>query len=62
MIITMRHIRAAQICSTGVRDFCDRYSINYNDFLKNGIEEELLLLKHTDAIILEIIKVAHNGK
>jgi len=61
MIVTMRHVRAAGMCSEGAREFCKRYEINWLDFLKNGIEAERL--RHIDnALLQQVLKVAENGR
>lgn len=38
----IRHIRAAGYCARGARDWCARHQINYTDFLKNGIDCEVI--------------------
>lgn len=42
MIIRMRDIRAAKMCSRGTRDFFLRHGLDWGDFLKNGIEAQKL--------------------
>lgn len=38
----IRHIRAGGFCARGARDWAARHNIDYNDFLKNGIDCEVL--------------------
>ena len=59
-IVTMRDVRAAKQCSKGVRRFCLDHSIDWNDFLKNGISVSILE-KIDDAIIQDIVK-AHKER
>lgn len=40
MILRMRDVRAAGMCSRGVRLWFKRYNLSWEDFLKNGIESE----------------------
>jgi hypothetical protein len=35
--VTMRHVRAAKLCSRGARAWFKHYELDYNDFLTNGI-------------------------
>lgn len=61
MIVTMRHVRAAGMCSEGAREFCKRYDIDWSDFIKNGIDAERL--KGIDnALLQQVLKVAENGR
>jgi hypothetical protein len=39
----MRHIRAAKLCSPGVRVWWKQQGFDWNDFLTNGIEAERLI-------------------
>lgn len=38
----IRHIRASGFCARGARDWAARHNIDYNDFLKNGIDCDML--------------------
>ena len=42
VIVTMKHIRAANMCSGGPREFFKKHDLDWNDFLKNGIPAEKL--------------------
>ena len=57
MIITMRHIRKAKMCSRGTRSFFERHGLDWDDFLKNGIDSEKLRLTG-DSMALQVVEVA----
>jgi len=59
--VTMRHVRAAGMCSSGAREFFKRYNLNWQDFLKNGIPAKTLI-EIGDAMALQVVKVAENGR
>lgn len=42
VIVTMKDIRAAKMCSRGTRAFFERHGLDFNDFLSNGIPAEKL--------------------
>ena len=60
MTITMRHIRAAKMCSRGAREWFDRHGFDWSDFLKQGIESEKVLATG-DAMAWRVVEVA-NGR
>lgn len=60
MIVTMRHIRAAKMCSRGACAFFKRHNLDWSSFLKNGIPEEELIATG-DAMALQVVEVA-NGQ
>lgn len=41
-IITMRDVRKAGYCSRGVRVFANKYNLDYQDFLLNGVDIDTL--------------------
>ena len=41
-LVHVRHIRASGLCMRGARAWCVRHNINYTEFLKNGIECDVL--------------------
>lgn len=61
MIITMKDVRAAGMCSYGARKFCQKYNIDWQEFLKNGIDANELL-KTKDGMAEQVVKVAENGR
>lgn len=61
VIVKMKHIRKAKMCSSGARSFFKKHNLDWQDFLKNGIDVESI--KATgDAMALEVVKVAENGQ
>lgn len=57
MVITMRHVRQAGLCSRGVRAFFTRHRLDWQVFLRNGIAEETVLATK-DAMALRVVEVA----
>ena len=57
MIVIMRDMRAAKICSRGAREFFKRHGLDWSGFLKNGIEAEKLEATG-DAMALKVVEVA----
>ena len=41
-IVTTNDTRALQYCNKGVRAFCQQHNIDYQNFIKNGIDESVL--------------------
>lgn len=60
MKIKMEHIRQARMCSRGTRDFFKRHDLDWDAFLKEGIDEELLLATG-DTMARQVVEVA-NGR
>jgi len=56
-IVTMRDVRAARMCSRGARAFFIRYGLDWDDFLKNGINSEKLEATG-DAMAKRVVEVA----
>ena len=42
MKVRMEHIRQAKMCSKGTRAFFERHGLDWCDFLKNGLEADIL--------------------
>lgn len=42
MIVYSSDLRKIKFCSGGAREFFKTYQLDYSDFLKNGIDSELL--------------------
>lgn len=40
IMVTVAHIRAADLCSRGARQWFTRHGLNYNQFVTSGIEVE----------------------
>ena len=60
-IVRMVHVRQAKMCSSGAREFFARHGLDWQDFLKNGIDAEMLRATG-DAMALQVVKVAENGR
>ncbi len=43
MVITMQDMRRVDFCSSGVQAFFEREGLDFDDFLQNGIDSEVLL-------------------
>lgn len=57
MIITLKHCRDMKYCSRGIRLFFQRNNLDFSDFLKNGVEEEVFL-KTNDSMAIAVVKKA----
>jgi hypothetical protein len=42
MKIKLEHARALKYCTKGIKEFFKKYNLDFNDFLVNGIDEEIL--------------------
>lgn len=59
--ITMRDFRRVAYCSRGVREFFERHGLNWSDFLRNGIQSDILAATG-DAMALKAIEVARERR
>lgn len=57
VIVTMRDIRRAKMCSRGTRAFFVRHGLDFADFLTNGIAAEKLEATG-DAMAIRVCEVA----
>lgn len=62
ILLHMRHIRQAGndsrgYCSRGTRAWCERYNINYTQFLLHGINVEIIE-SIGDAFAIEVCQIA----
>ena len=57
MIIRMRDIRAAKMCSRGARAWFVRHGLDWSEFITNGIDAELVLATG-DAMAIRVVEVA----
>lgn len=57
LIVTMRDIRGAKMCSDGPRRFFKRHGLDWSDFLTNGIPASKLLATG-DAMAAQVVEVA----
>lgn len=42
VVVRMRHVRAAKLCSGGARAWFARHGLSWNDFLRDGLPAETL--------------------
>lgn len=66
-LITMRDVRAAQMCSGGARMFFDQYKLDWSKFLKEGIAASELAatgdaLAHKLIEVTKLKKTITNGR
>ena len=61
MKIYMSDIRKAKMCSAGARAFFLRQGWDWQDFLKNGRDAQDFI-DTNDAMALQVVEVARNGK
>ena len=57
----MSDIRKANMCSRGTRAFFLARGWDFQEFLKNGLDEEFFI-KTGDAMALQVVEVARNGR
>lgn len=61
MIITMRDVRAAKMCSRGARQFFDRHNLDWQQFRKDGLPAEVIEATG-DAMAIKVVEVARGRK
>ena len=61
MKIYMSDIRKSNMCSRGTRVFFLARGWDFQEFLKNGLDEEFFI-KTGDAMALQVVEVARNGR
>ncbi len=61
MIVTMRDVRKAKMCSVGARAFFIRHGLDWGDFLKNGIDAKIVMATG-DAMAQRVVEVANGGR
>ncbi|MWP63222.1 hypothetical protein [Gilliamella sp. Pas-s25] len=57
LIVTREDLIAARQCSAGGRAFFKRHKLDWSDFLKNGIDAEILI-KINDVMANQVIEQA----
>lgn len=57
VIVTMRHVREAKLCSRGSREWCAEHGIDWYKFLEEGLPVEVLEV-FDDAMIKAVIAQA----
>lgn len=56
-VVTMRHIRAAGLCSRGARAFFQRHGLDWSRFLREGIAAAELEATG-DVMALRVVEIA----
>lgn len=59
--VRMVHVREAKMCSNGAREFCKVHNLDWQEFLREGIDVNIIEATG-DAMALEVAKVAKNGR
>lgn len=60
-VVKMKHVRKARMCSNGARSFFEKHGLDWDVFLKEGIDATLLEATG-DAMAIAVVKVAKNGQ
>ena len=58
MLITIDNTAGCKYCRKGVRKFFQKYGLDYAEFLKNGIPEEIILATN-DSMAKRVVEYAH---
>ena len=61
MLIKLHHAKSLNYCSKGMRHWCKQNGISYLKFIKEGIEEELLI-KSNDTMAIKVVEYAKKKK
>ena len=48
-------------CIKGLKEFCRRHNVDFKDFVKNGIEADIIL-KIEDAMAFKLVEYARNKR
>ena len=56
-LVTMKHIRQADLCAKGARDWFASHGFNWNDFLENGKDADELDATG-DALAFQVTAIA----
>lgn len=57
----MIHIRKAQMCSSGAREFFKKHNLDWQKFLNEGLDSEIMEATG-DPMALSVVEVAKNGR
>lgn len=57
IMVHMRHVRAAKLCSKGARAWFEQYGLSWNEFLSNGMSADDLEATG-DALALRVTAIA----
>ena len=59
--IRMQHVRQANMCSRGAREFFARHGLDWQKFLSEGLDSDIIEATD-DAMAIEVVKVAKDGR
>lgn len=63
VIIRIEHARKLRYCSKGMRRLCEKYGLDYLDFVKNGIDGDYLLsITNNDWMVQQVMEIARGIK
>ncbi len=57
ILVTMRHVRGANLCSRGSRHWFDKYGLSWNEFLTTGISADRIAATG-DAFAMRVVEIA----
>jgi hypothetical protein len=57
IMVTMRHVRGADLCSRGSREWFRKYDLSWDEFLTTGISATRILATG-DAFAVRVVEVA----
>ena len=57
IMVSMRHVRAADLCSRGSRNWFEKYGLSWNEFLTTGISADRILATG-DAFAVRVVDIA----
>ena len=61
VVVTMRHVRAARMCSKGARAFFVRHGLDWATFVRVGLPAEVIEATG-DAMALRVVEVARGQR
>lgn len=60
VLVTMKHVRKAKMCSKGARSFFRKHDLNWSRFLRQGLPASEIEATG-DKMALDVVKVAKDG-
>ena len=57
VVVTMKHVRQAKMCSRGTREFFAKHNLDWQSFLEKGIGSNAILATG-DAMGAKVVEVA----
>jgi hypothetical protein len=64
LLITKKHARMCNFCSRGIREHCERYGLDFKEFIFNGLPEEELsgIDSHYISLMIEAAHKEERGE